>query len=169
MKLTDLAPVGAKISVNPVNAWDSFKTPYIDNIAEGSYISEILHIDASSLEDAESTYKYLDCYQRLIDPHGNAVILRFRIYSGRDLTAWAKTMERYGFDGELSELAGVHELVEIKHGKNYAYISSRKLIPATEDEPVIEHATESLPYAGYGSKLPWPDDELDGDFEDHLN
>ena len=168
MKLTDLAPVGAKIPVNPVNAWDDFKTPYTDNIAEGHYVSEMLHLDSTALEDESSVYKYLDSYQRLTDPEGNAVVLRFRVYSGRDLTAWAKAMAGYGFDGELSDFVGVHELVEIKHGKSYAYIASRQLIPPSEDEPVAEQMVEPIPYPGYGANLPWPDEDLDGDIEDHL-
>ena len=167
MKIIDLAPTGAKIPFNPVNAWDEYKTPYKENIAEGSFISEILHIDATALEDESSLYKYLDVYQRLIDPEGNAVILRFRLYSGRDLTAWAKTMAGYGFEGELSELVGVHELVDIKHGKSYAYIASRKFIPPAEEKPVAKQTADAIPYPGYGSKLPWAED-LDGDIEDHL-
>ena len=138
MKLTDLVPTGAKIPFNPVNSWDNYKTPYKANIAEGSYISEILHIDATPLEDEDSEYKYLDVYHLLIDSDGNATVLRFRIYSGRDLTAWAKTMAGYGFEGELSELIGVREIIEIKHGARYAYISTRKLLPHIEEEVTEE-------------------------------
>lgn len=121
----DLANIGANstpiVNNDPV-------TPYINNVPEGHYNSKITDVDTSNLIIDNSSVKgYIVCYHELTDESGNLIYVRFHVYEGTILNDWIKTFMSYGYNGDLTDISGVCEDVEIKHGKRYAYISSRKL------------------------------------------
>ena len=116
------------INISSYDATPAVVTPYRDILHEGSYDSMIISLEEVLTDDKVTA---IDCIQRLTDDEGTVYDVRFRVFI-EGLNKWATTFKQYGFNGSLRELVGLEERILIKHGKRYAYIADRKLVPTKQ-------------------------------------
>lgn len=185
----ELAKIGSSTPMSVGADIDSFNYthPTRDNLAPGSYASEIVKVELhypepsgdemSSNQTANACPDYIDVYHSLTDPNGNVDTYRFRVYQEyKGILKWSNTMLNYGLVGGVTGAVGLCEEVTIGFGKvsNYGYIKERKLVSLPSPVPVIDEddmpddppeVTPNKPSKEERMKKFFVDDEFEDDDE----
>ena len=99
--------------------------PTANNLAAGTYISEIL--DVKEVLNADETLNALDFYHELSDVNGDIIHVRFRYYL-KELPTLAQELSKYPSITTWQSSVALQEEVEIAHKKtgSYMHIAARK-------------------------------------------
>lgn len=114
--------------------------PFVNNLPVGTYKSEIV-----SISPIEGRDKALEIVHTLIDTTGKIFLVKFCYYE-EGVDRFINALAGSGYVGNLVDVVGHKEVVEIKHGKTYAYIAYReKFIEISiDDNPIEDNSDQTV-------------------------
>ena len=108
-----------------ISASPQYIFPTVQNLAAGTYISEIL--DIKEVIRPDGTLDAIDFYHQLTDSNGDITHFRFRYYD-KELPALANSLKQYPQAKTWKDALGLQEEVTVapKTTGSYMYIAARK-------------------------------------------
>ena len=124
--------------------------PTVQNLAAGTYISEIL--DVKEVLNPDGSLNAIDFYHQLTDSSGNVIHVRFRFYA-KELPSLVSSLKHYPQVKTWADIIGIKEdiVVSPKPTGNYMRISSRNACVSNASKLTSGVSSTNAPHHKRGS------------------